>query len=47
MNGVAAGSWPGGFYAIVRTADFDVLLKVILTDDFGAEDCTEEEPIAF
>ena len=45
MNGVAAGSWSGGFYAIVWTADFDVLLKAILTDDFGAEDCTEEELI--
>ena len=45
MNGVAAGSWSDGFYAIVRTADFDVLLKAILTEDFGAEDCTEDELI--
>ena len=45
MNGVAAGSWSDGFYAIVRTADFDVLLKAILTEDFGAEDCTEQELI--
>ena len=38
MNGVAAGSWSDGFYAIVRAADFDALLKAILTEDFGAED---------
>ena len=43
MNGVAVGPWSDGLFAIVRTADFDVLLKAILTDDFGAEDCTEEE----
>ena len=33
MNGVAAGSWTDGMYAIVKTEDRESLLREILTDD--------------
>ena len=37
MNGVAAGSWTDGVYAIVKTEDWEPLLREILTDDLMPE----------
>jgi site-specific DNA-cytosine methylase/integrase len=41
MNGVAAGSWTDGVYAIVKTEDWEQLLRDILTDDLMSEGVDE------
>ena len=41
MNGVAAGSWTDGVYAIVKTEDWEQLLREIMTDDLMSEGADE------
>ena len=43
MNGVAAGSWSDGVYAIVRTSDWGEALLDVVREDLGSEDASEEE----
>ena len=43
MNGVAAGSWTDGVYAIVRTSDWGEALLDVVREDLGSEDASEEE----
>ena len=45
MNGVAAGSWSDGVYAIVKTEDWSGALLSVMTADLGREDASEEELI--
>ena len=39
MNGVAAGSWTDGVYAIVRTSDWGEALLDVVSRRFGERRC--------
>ena len=44
MNGVAAGSWTDGVYAIVRTEDWgDVIMEVVVLNGLGKEKVTKDQ----
>ena len=43
MNGVAAGSWSDGAYAIVRTADWAEAIMSVVENDLGKENVTKEQ----
>ena len=43
MNGVAAGSWSDGVYAIVRTADWAEAIMSVVENDLGKENVTKDQ----
>ena len=43
MNGVAAGSWTDGVYAIVRTADWAEAIMAVVENDLGKENVTKDQ----
>ena len=43
MNGVAAGSWTDGVYAIVRTEDWGEAIMEVVLNDLGKENVTKEQ----
>ena len=43
MNGVAAGSWSGGVYAIVRTADWAEAIMYIAENDLDKENVAKDQ----
>ena len=43
MNGVAAGSWSGGVYAIVRTADCAEATMAFVENDLGKENVIKDQ----
>ena len=43
MNGVAAGSWSDGVYAIVCTADWAEAIMAVVENDLGEENVTKDQ----
>ena len=43
MNGVAAGSWTDGVYAIIRTEDWAEAIMEVVLNDLGKENVTKEQ----
>ena len=43
MNGVAAGSWTDGVYAIIRTEDWGEAIMDVVLNDLGKENVTKDQ----
>ena len=43
MNGVAAGSWSDGVYAIIRTSEWAEAIMSVVENDLGKENVTKDQ----